>query len=537
MIRTRAVLVAAALALPPSFASAQDSARIDLSGDWKGSLGSATLSGRATDGSSDTYQVGVTIGSRSLQGTATFDGQRLSFSSPEVAGFVRALAGEKAAGGATSMSFDYLRDTGTDRLLSGQGDLSRSRAVTADGVTPGGSWGSRSQIEATIKELDGVSGKAPPSSIWDFLSRNPLTSKVADFFEPGLSTSDETKKLSDFVASKEKEWGAPVSDLPAGAIKNQDLFEAQKAIALARYGRSPADVTEGFVDARGSVDGQPIAARKIFWQRWKPIGKPSGRLVVISPGFQETGRNFYQQIQLLNKEGDDVIVMDQQWAGYSEGTPGALDRGFGVARDVAAVAAFAHEAAPSEKLVLFGNSMGAGPGVLGAATLNDHGKIQLDGPAMPTGVPIVLQAPYLKTTDSLLNDGLEGMAHVPFVNGLELPSMGLPVLTHDKTAAATAANEAVAEDVRAESKTLLSANADIATITGMIKNGQGPTGPVYVLAEKGDPLADPSASEAVVRELGSKAKMDLLDGDDHVLEESPSEQRYFLAGIKWVTGG
>src|SRR5579872_706131 len=294
MIRTRAVVVAFALALPPSVASAQDSARVDLSGDWKGSLGSASFSGRATDGSADTYQVGVTIGSRSLQGTATFDGQRLNFSSPEVAGFVLALAGEKASGGATSMSFDYLRDTGTDRLLSGQGDLSRARSVSADGVTPGGSWGGRSQIEATIKELDAVQGKAPSSDgIWGFLSRNPLASKIEDFFAPGLSTRGDKKKLASFVAEKEKEWGAPVSDLPAGSIKNQDLFLAQKAIALARFGRSPADVTEGFVDAKGSVFGQTIAPRKIFWQRWKPIGTPSGRLVVISPGFQETGRNFY----------------------------------------------------------------------------------------------------------------------------------------------------------------------------------------------------------------------------------------------------
>src|SRR5581483_11922650 len=295
-----------------------------------------------------------------------------------------------------------------------------------------GHWGSRSEIAATVAQLDG--GPKPNDHWWGFLTRNPLVAKTLGWFEPGFSTKDEKKKLSAFVADHEKKWGLPTTDLPPGSIKNFDLFRAQKAIALDHYGRTPADVTEGFVDARGSVAGQAIAPRRIFWQRWKPIGRPSGRLVVISPGFQETGRNFYEQIQLLNKEGDDVIVMDHQWAGYSDGSPGGLDRGFGVARDVAAVAAFAHEVAPDEKLVLFCNSMGAGPGVLGAATLNDNGQIALEGAPMPRNVPIVLQAPFIKMTDDFMNDTFALVSHVPFVNRWKLPSLGMPTLSHDDDA-------------------------------------------------------------------------------------------------------
>lgn len=237
----------------------------------------------------------------------------------------------------------------------------------------------------------------------------------------------------------------------------------------------------------------------------------------------------------MNEEGDDVIVMDHQWAGYTQGSPGGLDRGFGVARDVAAVAAFAHEVAPNEKLVLFGNSMGGGPGALGAATLNDNGLVQLDGPAMPRGVPLVLQAPFIKMKGSFLNDTFAVVSHIPLVNGLELPALGLPVLTHDKTAATAFANHASAEDVRAQSRTMTAANADMKTIMGLVNAGKGPQGRVYVLHEKDDPLADSSASVALVKAIGSRARLDLVPGKDHVLEESPSEKGLFLPGIAWAT--
>src|SRR5690606_25111283 len=149
--------------------------------------------------------------------------------------------------------------------------------------------------------------------------------------------------------------------------------------------------------------------RDIFIQHWKPVGEPSGKVVVLSPGFQETGRNFYEQIDLLNRQGHAVVVMDHQWAGYSEGKAGGIDRGYGVARDVAAVAAYAAGLAKREygadaEVVLMGNSMGAGPGVLGALTLNDAGKVKLDGPQMPKGLSAILQAPFLEATPSALNE-------------------------------------------------------------------------------------------------------------------------------------
>src|SRR5690606_32433287 len=183
---------------------------------------------------------------------------------------------------------------------------------------------------------------------------------------------------------------------------------------------------EGYVRAAGSVDGQAIEPRDVFWQRWAPTAPASGKVVVISPGFQETGRNFLEQVQLLNAQGHEVVVMDHQWAGYSRGERGAIDRGYGVARDVAAVAAFAQTLVDAREgggeVVLFGNSMGAGPGVLGALALNDSGRRELEGPQMPKGLNAVLQAPFLSLKRSVVNRGLEALSGVPVLNEVALPS-------------------------------------------------------------------------------------------------------------------
>jgi alpha-beta hydrolase superfamily lysophospholipase len=157
-----------------------------------------------------------------------------------------------------------------------------------------------------------------------------------------------------------------------------------------------------FVNASGSVNGENIPTREIFCQRFKPISSPNGKIVVISPGFLESGRNFYEQADILNKKGYDVIIMDHQWAGYTKGgKPGLADRGFGVTRDTASVTAYAQTILEKEyssyskkEVLIIGNSMGAGPGALGATTLNDNNKIKLNGPKMPIGVNIILQSPF-----------------------------------------------------------------------------------------------------------------------------------------------
>jgi len=403
-------------------------------------------------------------------------------------------------------------------------------------------WGTRAQIGATMDALkdvrgnnDGIHGNegAPagkvPDRLRDRFDRQPLAHTAQAALSVGVSTKDEIAALSSFVSDREAEWGKPVLDDGVRTkLKNPDLYAAQKAIALTRLGLTPDDVVDRFVTAKGSVDGHAIAPREIFTSEHRPKGPPSGVVVVVSPGFQETGRSFESQIAEMTKRGHTVVVMDHQWAGQSEGQAGGVDRGFGVARDVAAVAAHAAERAQAlfgdqGRVALFGNSMGAGPGVLGALAMNDHGRIALEGPQMPKGLPAVLQAPYLGIAPSALNQTLEFAAKLPFLNKIRAPSAGVPDLTDDPTAEAKAAQGAAMEDVRAQLSTFETTKPDLATLVGRIESGQGPSGRIAIVHGEGDMLADFSASERVARALGDRATLTRLSTTNHVLQESPSE--------------
>lgn len=421
--------------------------------------------------------------------------------------------------------------------------------------TPPASWGTRSQIGGTVAELKDVLGNQ--DGLWhnearaagtagDVLDRNPLASKLARFAGVGASVDDEMKLLAAFTAEREATWGRKVTELDVGALRGGELFAAQKAIALTRYGRTPNDVTEGFVKASGSVAGEAIAPREVFWQRWKPTAAPSGKVVVVSPGFQETGRNFYEQIAKLNALGHDVIVMDHQWAGQTRGgSAGGLDRGFGVARDVAAVAAFAEEVRRADhgdkagsEVVLFGNSMGAGPGVLGALTLNDQGLIDLgDGARMPKGLKAVLQAPFLAATDNVVNDVLAFASGLPFVNRLKAPSLGVPVLTTDAVGAEKGAQAAVLEDVRAQTQAMGAAGEDLEKILALIAEGRGPSGKLFVVHGDDDPLASPEKARWLAGALGEQVTLRMIDSDNHVLALNPGEQDLAVEGLEGLLSG
>ena len=423
-------------------------------------------------------------------------------------------------------------------------------------IRPSNAFSGRSQVSALTRTVadalgnrDGIpSNESLPAGIVPPgrglppkpLAQNPLVDRLGSWFAPGVSTRDERAALSSFVARREAGWGAPVTALTSDQVPYFEAFRTEKAAALVRFDRHPGEVTEGFVHAAGSVDGQPIEARDLFWQRWAPLGEPSGKLVVISPGFQETGRNFLEQVQLLNAQGHDVVVMDHQWAGYSRGNPGGLDRGFGVARDVAAMAAHAQQLADAtygakpHEVVLFGNSMGAGPGVLGALALNDAGRIQLEGPQMPRGLDGILQAPFLELRDSVINQGLAFLGGVPGVKDVALPSMGLPVLTRDPAAAAKLSQHVVLEGVVARPQAMRAATADLHELIRSIAGGHGPTGRIAILHGVGDPLADVGASRKLAGVLGPRAKLLELDTANHVLAEEAGVQAEILGALAWL---
>src|SRR5262249_29775463 len=160
--------------------------------------------------------------------------------------------------------------------------------------------------------------------------------------------------------------------------------------------RSPADITEDFVTAAGTVDGLDIKTRELLLQHWHAKNPVNGhkKIFIFSPGYKEDKSAFYPEISAFSNAGHDAFVMDHQWMGLSDGKPGKVDRGFGVARDVAAVVAHVDAWAKTQyedyEIVLVGNSMGAGAGIVGAVGLNDANRIQLTGGVMPKAVPMIL---------------------------------------------------------------------------------------------------------------------------------------------------
>jgi alpha-beta hydrolase superfamily lysophospholipase len=409
-------------------------------------------------------------------------------------------------------------------------------------------WGGRAEVHAALQGLRDLEGNRdglwtnegrPAGEPGAWFERQPLLLKARAFLGGGgPSLEDGVGQLQRFTAAVEAHHGQPVI-APELRIRlhQPDLFAAQKAIALVRLGRAPAEVTEGFVRAAGTVDGQAIMPRVVFFQRFAPRGEPSGTVVLLSPGFQETGRSFEAQIDRLCREGHDVVAMDHQWAGQTRpGGRGGLDRGFGAARDVAAMAAHCARLAESSygergRVVLFGNSMGAGPGVLGALALNDAGLVQLEDAAMPKGLSAVLQAPFLAPTPGLVNGALQLAAMLPFVNRLAVPSAGVPALTSDPVAAQKTAQGAVEEDVRAQLAAMTAALPDLSRVSALIEAGQGPRGQVAIVHAARDPLADPEAVVKLAKALGPSARLELIDSGNHVFQASPSEQRHALGAL------
>ena len=419
-------------------------------------------------------------------------------------------------------------------------------APAAKAATPG--YGKRSQVGQLARALDAkehaARGKTAPKPT--FVRRQPFLQKVAAFLRPGLSTRDDVRRIEHFIADSEARFGGPISELVHPALVDGRRMRAEKALALLEFGRTPADVTETFIRTTSIVTGaEELAPRDLFVQRWKPVGKPSGKVFVISPGFLETGRNYYEQAQLLNAEGHDVVILDHQWAGYTADVrhgvkKGGIDRGFGIARDVAEAAAYGNELLesdygthPNKQLVLIGTSMGGGPGVLGALALYDAGRISMKG-SIPKNRGYILQGAFLGRSRSLVNDSLDLAGRIPGLNSLALPALGVPLLNDDPATNVKIAAHAVAEDVRGKPQAFRAALADIAEIRAMVA-AHPPSGRGFAIHAAQDHLADPTLLVDTVRSMKGTVKLDLMPGHDHVMEETAGEQREILVAAKHVT--
>ncbi len=396
--------------------------------------------------------------------------------------------------------------------------------------------------DATTGNKDGIVGNegvpANTASGGSIFDRNPILFALKQSLAAGWSKADENEKLSVFLEATEKTFGTPVTTLVRPDhvdLETWNAFRLDKAIQLVRFGQVPANVSDHIVKAQGSVDGHAIAPRELFVQRFAPQGKPSGQTFVLSPGFLETGRNHLEQAQLLTKRGHAVVVLDHQWAGLSQGDRGGIDRGFGVARDVAAVVAWTHGQDPQSKITVVGTSMGGGAGATGAVLMNDLGKIDLDGPPMPTGVDLILQDPFFARTKSLANGALAVVGAVPGLKNIPLPATGLPILSGDQATLRKLAAHATTEHLSGRGQAFHASTADLARMRELLEQGARPQGRVYVIHANQDTLADYQTTKDWVSLMGPKATLQTLSSSSHVLAENPGEQQEVLKAIAWLS--
>lgn len=408
----------------------------------------------------------------------------------------------------------------------------------------------RAQVGGTVAELKDLLGNQ--DGIWgnedkkagttgDVFDTNPLALRVRVAASTGVSAADELKLLADFVKDREAAWGRPVMDDDVKVqLNGGELFAAQKAIALTRYGREPDDVKERFVDASGSVNGKNIAPARVFTQHFEPLGTPSGDVVVMSPGFLESGRAFLDQVDRLNKAGAYVVVMDHQWAGQTDGKKGGIANGESIALHVAAVVEDAARIGRERygdqlHLAVVGESMGGGPGALGAVLMARAGKLEISGSpqsALAGDVDLFLQAPYLAATPTLVNKALAMAGQIPLLNRIAAPALGLPDFVEDPRGEHLVAQAMVVEDVRGRTQAFGASDSFVTAMNDLLSSGVKPGGRVMVAHDEQDPLADFTKSEALVKGLGDGAQLYRLQGGDHGLSASdPDVVEHLIAHL------
>lgn len=403
-------------------------------------------------------------------------------------------------------------------------------------------WGTYAQLAGTVQDMadvdqrgdtpgnrDGLWGNEDldPGTSTGMSYRNPLAIKANQLLN-GPSREDAITALVDFRQYREAEWGRPVSALEPGTLIAGSLFLAQKAVNITRLGLTPEQVTEGHFTASGSVDGHEIPDRNVFYQRFHPTTEPAGVILMVSPGFIESGRNFLEQLRPVLDKGVDVITFDQQWVGQSTGgDPGGFDSGFSLMRDSASALAFAEQIRkeeygdlPNSQIVLFGNSMGAGPGGWGTLTMMAKGAIQLEGAELPERVKGVFTAPFLGATPSIENTILGAASKIPFINRVALPATGLPIVTDDPVAAQKVSQLLVLENTKSQIASFSTANPAIERIKELNDAGVHPRGPITIVHGKDDTLAHSAPSNTSAKNLPQTVELRLLDTSDHVLGQS-----------------
>ena len=379
-------------------------------------------------------------------------------------------------------------------------------------------WGTLLEVALTIKALDRFRGREVVN-----------TGAGRKAFRRGASHWHS--RLSAFRAECEGNWGEAVTEVASGLLRHGELFSVRKALALKELGRTPGQVTEGFITATGTVDGNRIEPREIFYQRFRPTASPLRRMLVVSPPFGITGRNYFMAASRLNELGYDVLLMDHQWAGQTSGTQGRLDRGFGVARDVAAVAAYASRAvqkeygeAPDAGVTLIGKNLGGSAGVLGALLYNDQDLLRLDGRPMPKGLDAVLVSPWFGQENSFRNRVRKVVSRVPVFNQLAVPGES-PGVRLDTP-----------RDLKSRFTAMRSALPDIRLLTERIEAGQTSTGKIYVIHSASHPYINPEKSAWLVSRYGERGTLRMVDTRHIASSSGKYLTGYVIDGVKALLG-
>ena len=403
-------------------------------------------------------------------------------------------------------------------------------------------WGTPAQVAAARADLqtllESAQAKRPDTLMWR------VAQAVARLVAQNASDIAQLAAVEQFCANV---WRKPViADFVKRRLFSAELFSAWKTLDLLRYGRTPNDVSEGFVRAVGDVGDVLIEARDVFWQRFRPktgaghAAQPSGITIVMVPGLAETGRHFLDQIYACNRLGHDVVVMDPQWAGQTRSvdgkpTPGEFDRGFGVARDIGKVAEYVHRhinRGQDGQLLLLGQGSGA-TGILMMQVLQAAGQLSI---AIPARCDAVLQAPYLSPRPTNSNRFLSLLARLPGGRNLSAWSF-LPNLTSDAASSRKFAAARRREHVQVRVGALRRLLPDLQVIWSMLRKGARPQGRVLVLHSADDPWADPQASFRLQAPdaMGSHALVHIINGAYHALSHETSACQEALWGLQKLT--
>ncbi len=402
---------------------------------------------------------------------------------------------------------------------------------------------------AAVAQADGnqngiLFDEAKPTAGWQ---RNIVVQYGQAAAGVGLSRKDEQAFIGDILGALEAKWDQPISNLPVSAVPKRGLeMMIRKASQLQRMGLDPSRVTDVVLEVSGQVNGIKSKPQRIFTQRFAPApDKDINKLVVLSPGFQETGRSFEKQISEMLDRGYNVVAMDHQWSGHSDGESGSFDSAEGLARNIAAASAYAQGIVNSEyadkpdaEVIVFGNSMG-GMGALFAKKMNDAGKVSLDAvkatvdaegaqpveARMPKGVKLMLQAPFMGLADGIMNKALAFTGRVPMLNSIKLPSNGIaPKVSSDDHVAVYNAQQTLLEHVQASPVAMHRGIQGIKTLNAFMKDRPS-EGDVAIYHQRGDTLAKHSASVALAQSLheqaGGGVMMVSAPGVDHVVQNDP----------------